>query len=115
MTFQVYLMTEIGTMGLSNLRFGTATHYLIRFHCEIAADQDMITLATRIRTTAKAVLTLRQHGEGSMDSFDPYHKWLGIPKKEQPANHYRLLGITVFEPDLDVIEAAADADAPIYP
>ncbi|HEY4258649.1 MAG TPA: hypothetical protein VGM98_00760 [Schlesneria sp.] len=43
-----------------------------------------------------------------MDSFDPYHKWLGIPKKEQPANHYRLLGITVFEPDLDVIEAAAD-------
>lgn len=43
-----------------------------------------------------------------MDLFDPYHKWLGIPKKEQPANHYRLLGITVFEPDLDVIEAAAD-------
>jgi hypothetical protein len=43
-----------------------------------------------------------------MDSFDPYHKWLGIPKKEQPAHHYRLLGITIFEPDLDVIEAAAD-------
>lgn len=23
--------------------------------------------------------------------FDPYHRWLGIPPSEQPANHYRLL------------------------
>lgn len=23
--------------------------------------------------------------------FDPYHKWLGIPPKDQPPNHYRLL------------------------
>jgi hypothetical protein len=41
-------------------------------------------------------------------SFDPYHKWLGIPPEEQPPNHYRLLGIKVFETDPDVIEAAAD-------
>lgn len=40
------------------------------------------------------------------DAFDPYHKWLGIPPAEQPPNHYRLLGITVFESDPDVIEAA---------
>ncbi len=40
--------------------------------------------------------------------FDPYRKWLGIPPWEQPANHYRLLGINVFEDDPDVIEAAAD-------
>lgn len=40
--------------------------------------------------------------------FDPYRKWLGIPEWEQPAHHYRLLGITVFENDPDVIEAAAD-------
>lgn len=40
--------------------------------------------------------------------FDPYHKWLGIPKWEQPPNHYRLLGIHLFENDPDVIEAAAD-------
>lgn len=39
--------------------------------------------------------------------FDPYHKWLGIPPKDQPPNHYRLLGLDLFEPDLDVIEAAA--------
>lgn len=41
-------------------------------------------------------------------SFDPYHKWLGIPKGEQPAHHYRLLGIPAFEEDPQVIEGAAD-------
>lgn len=41
-------------------------------------------------------------------AFDPYHKWLGIPKSDQPAHHYRLLGIPVFEDDLQVIEGAAD-------
>ena len=40
--------------------------------------------------------------------FDPYYRWLGIPPAEQPANHYRLLGVAVFEPAPDVIEAAAD-------
>ncbi len=40
--------------------------------------------------------------------FDPYHKWLGIPPAEQPPNHYRLLGITPFESDPDVIDAAAN-------
>lgn len=40
--------------------------------------------------------------------FDPYHKWLGIPPAEQPANHYKLLGITLFESDPEVIAAAAD-------
>jgi hypothetical protein len=42
------------------------------------------------------------------DSFDPYHKWLGILPKDQPPNHYRLLAIELFESDPDVIEAAAD-------
>jgi hypothetical protein len=41
-------------------------------------------------------------------SFDPYYKWLGIPPDEQPPNHYRLLGITEFETDPDVVQAAAD-------
>jgi formylglycine-generating enzyme required for sulfatase activity len=40
--------------------------------------------------------------------FDAYHKWLGIPPAEQPANHYRLLGIEPLETDPDVIESAAD-------
>lgn len=40
--------------------------------------------------------------------FDAYHKWLGIPKEDQPPNHYRLLGIQQFESDPDVIESAAD-------
>jgi phosphoribosylformylglycinamidine (FGAM) synthase PurS component len=41
-------------------------------------------------------------------SFNPYRKWLGIPLEEQPPNHYRLLGIAVFEDDRDVISNAAD-------
>lgn len=43
------------------------------------------------------------------EAFDPYRKWLGIPPKDQPPNHYRLLAIELFEDDPDVIEAAADA------
>ncbi|MCI0685501.1 MAG: hypothetical protein L0Y71_25650 [Gemmataceae bacterium] len=39
--------------------------------------------------------------------FDPYHKWLGIAKEEQPPTHYRLLGINANETDRDVIEEAA--------
>jgi biopolymer transport protein ExbD len=27
------------------------------------------------------------------DIFDPYEMWLGIPKGDQPANYYRLLGV----------------------
>lgn len=42
------------------------------------------------------------------DSFDPYYKWLGIPPKDQPPHHYRLLGIELFEDDRDVIDAAAN-------
>ena len=41
-------------------------------------------------------------------AFDPYHKWLGIPPDQQPPNHYRLLGLSTFEADGDVIQAAAD-------
>ena len=42
------------------------------------------------------------------ETFDAYHKWLGIPPDEQPPNAYRLLGISLFESDPDVIIAAAD-------
>ena len=42
------------------------------------------------------------------DSFDPYRIWLGIPPSEQPADHYRLLGIARFETDPEVIENAAN-------
>lgn len=42
------------------------------------------------------------------EAFDPYHKWLGIPPADQPPNHYRLLGVTLFESDPDVIAHAAE-------
>lgn len=40
--------------------------------------------------------------------FDPYHKWLGIPPRQQPPHHYRLLGLALFECDPDVISHAAE-------
>jgi hypothetical protein len=40
--------------------------------------------------------------------FDPYHRWLGIPPDEQPADHYRLLGLVRFENDIEVIRDAVE-------
>lgn len=40
--------------------------------------------------------------------FDPYHRWLGIPPTEQPADRYRLLGLARFEDDAEVIYDAAE-------
>ena len=39
--------------------------------------------------------------------FDPYHKWLAIPKDQRPPTHYQLLGIAPGEQDADVIDEAA--------
>ena len=43
-----------------------------------------------------------------MADFDPYYQWLAIPPKDQPPNHYRLLGVELFESSVDVIAHAAD-------
>ncbi len=40
--------------------------------------------------------------------FDPYYKWLGIPPKDQPPNHYRLLSTEQLEDDSEVIDSAAN-------
>ena len=42
-----------------------------------------------------------------MTPFDPYHKWLGIPPKEQPARPRHLLGISEDENDPEVVREAA--------
>src|SRR5262245_57792243 len=39
--------------------------------------------------------------------FDPYHKWLAIPKEQRPPTLYQLLGIADDEADREVIEEAA--------
>ena len=41
-------------------------------------------------------------------TFDPYHRWLGIPREDQPPNHYRLIGVNLFESDADVIDSAVN-------
>ena len=40
--------------------------------------------------------------------FDPYFEWLGIDPSEQPADHYRLLGLARFEANPQRIAQAAD-------
>lgn len=40
--------------------------------------------------------------------FDPYLRWLGIRDPERPPNHYRLLGLDLFETDPEVISEGAD-------
>lgn len=42
------------------------------------------------------------------DSLDAYHLWLGIPPSEQPPDAYRLLGLSLFESNREVIRIAAD-------
>ncbi len=42
------------------------------------------------------------------DEYDAYHLWLGIPPDEQPPSHYRLLGVRLFEENMEVIRNAAD-------
>src|SRR5688500_10542440 len=42
------------------------------------------------------------------EAFDCYYTWLGIPPEEQPADHYRLLGIRRFESNEEVIINASD-------
>ncbi len=39
--------------------------------------------------------------------FDPYHKWLGIPRDQRPPTYYQMLGISPDEEDPEVIEEAA--------
>ena len=45
--------------------------------------------------------------DATASDFDPYHKWLGIPKHLQPPTYYQLLGVASGETDLEVIEEAA--------
>lgn len=40
--------------------------------------------------------------------FDPYLQWLGIRDPQRPPNHYRLLGLELFENDASVISMSAD-------
>ena len=46
-------------------------------------------------------------GGGAVEKFNAYHVWLSIPPAEQPPNHYRLLGLSLFEANREAIESAA--------
>lgn len=42
------------------------------------------------------------------EAFDPYLQWLGIRDTQRPPNHYRLLGVELFETDPEVLHNAVD-------
>src|SRR5688500_18413910 len=50
-----------------------------------------------------ALQRLRSSKPPMPDSFDPYLQWLSITDPERPPNHYRLLGLELFEEDTDAI------------
>ena len=43
-----------------------------------------------------------------MESFDPYAEWLGRQPGRPPQDHYELLGLSRFEPDVDLIAHVVD-------
>ncbi len=43
-----------------------------------------------------------------MSEFDPYLNWLGIRATSRPLNHYRLLGLDLYEDDPGLISLAVD-------
>ena len=43
-----------------------------------------------------------------MESFDPVAEWLGRPPGPPPEDHYELLGLPRFEPDIDLIVHTVD-------
>ncbi|MEZ6108990.1 MAG: hypothetical protein R3B96_23645 [Pirellulaceae bacterium] len=45
--------------------------------------------------------------EAGANEFDPYYEWFGIPTDHQPPHDYRLVGVSPFERDPDVIATAA--------
>ena len=63
---------------------------------------------SRIHGILAGVASSYKWGTRMPKVLDPYHRWPGIPPKDQPPNHYRLLGIERFEPDQEVIRDAAE-------
>src|SRR5437764_217927 len=53
------------------------------------------------------VSQLSRSDRGRGMAFDPYHKWLGIPKEHRPPTYYQLLSVSPTEDDPEVIEEAA--------
>ena len=86
---------------------------LLYFRCSVCNEEFMIRPQNRGKpfncpgcsTTITASLSTALQRKG----FNHLYKWLGIAPQEQPPNHYRLLGINIFEDDMDVIANAGDA------
>jgi hypothetical protein len=50
----------------------------------------------------------KRRGFASGRAFDPHHKWLGIPPKEQPPDHHWRLVVRFFEAHPNVVGNVED-------
>ena len=53
------------------------------------------------------VVAEHSHPGERASEFDPYHRWLAIPRGQRPPTYYQLLGVAADEADPEVIEEAA--------
>jgi len=92
-----------------NERFNSPSDVADAVQCW-AASSDLGAMSSALVGTQPGVDSMIASSPSSVHraKFDPYHRWLGIPAEERPANRYRLLGLKLFEDDRDVIESAAD-------
>jgi hypothetical protein len=77
----------------------------------LSQQADIEQASTRKQATErrKAAIHCTQGPDyGGESGFDPYYRWLAIRPDEQPADHYRLLGVVRFEDSWEVIERSVD-------
>jgi hypothetical protein len=96
-------------------RFGNGSG---RGQCLAVAGCSLFRHNTRVGLCDSCASTDNPRGKGrsigaglyanDMKTVDPYYEWLGIPPKDQPPNHYRLLGLELFEENRSVIDTAAN-------
>lgn len=80
----------------------------LRARAEVNPVENEPNLAQALAAVRKIPQSLPPAAKAAEPPFDPYYTWLGIPTAEQPAHHYRLLGLNVFEGNPTVIDHAAD-------
>jgi len=95
---------------------GRTGSYFVHFRSTCSPTSAAATVATQalldtlVRRGYDTVDRANRAEAGKMETktVDPYYEWLGIPPKDQPPNHYRLLGLELFEENRNVIDAAAN-------
>ena len=81
---------------------------LLTRHGSLPSPPPKLTNKKSFESPARIQMTDQSSTHSGEADFDPYLEWLGIRTLDRPPNHYRLLGLEIFETDIDVITSAAD-------